>query len=203
MDEQLEDWHAGIVPKVNIACSEGWCNQDSFQKFVAKLSRLDAAAFAGGVKSVAASKAAANRMRDAVKGSFKLVTFAQMDPQFHEDAFFLTFATREWRIFMGRQQKELGTSLQDTKKFHFDILDRKGLFWESFSNSLHPISRRGNELLKIGVITEFDFGTAAIYDPYHPQRIEQRRLSKAMWWQNLHQASSFLRGFGHYYDGYP
>lgn len=204
LEQILSEWHECLIPKLNIGISQGWCKPDAVHKFLQELNKLDLAKVNSTVGSVKESSQATASLRDKCKSALKITTFAQLDPQFHEDLFFIVSATRCWRNFNGKLQKCFGT-LADVKKFHLDMLGRRGMFWDALKISLSPFSNDLAHLAKVGFIIAFDFGpnVSTVWDHDDVIRLEQRRLARNMWHQILCQSWSYLIGFNHFYDGYP
>ena len=143
------------------------------------------------------AKEKVQRMKDSVKGgSMKLCAFAMLDPDFHREVFTSVFRT------MHKTLESLLSNGVNARQFHIDIVLRRGPFWRAMASALSPYTRI-KELLKIGIIGEVHSRGGPLWDDDHVTRLEQRDLATKLWRRNIDQFRNFLKGFNHYYDGYP
>ena len=204
MEFLLPEWHHKLLAMLHHGAIQGWYRPANRAKFLNALHPITATKQADDVakETVAASKAKMQQLRDKCRGSMQLSTFAMMDPDFQIDTRQIVFATSSWRVCHGVWQS-LMVSEAAAMKFHVDIANRNGAFWTALLDCMRPL-RKADDLMKMGFIMSCDsIPLETLLDETHPVCLQQRGLAVKLFDLLFAETKYHLRGFNHFFDGYP
>ena len=200
------EWSTKLIPLMHLGMLMGWCKPKASHEIFQALKPADIQDVKDSLLKKESTKVAhgkAKKLRENLPGAMKLATFAMLDRTFRQELEHICFATRVWRRFHGHLQKHL-VSVEGSLKFHTDMVNRRGMFWEILVESMHPYrSDKHERLIPLGFTVSIDRIPLEAKGLDSTFMHEQALLARNLWRLTFGEIGSFLRNFIHYFDGFP
>ena len=198
------EWHERLLALTHMGVCQGWDTAEKQARFAKMLKPTDAKGLKQMREEKMSTKEAHKRtqkMRDLLRSAHHIACYAMGDIDFFRCVNMILIATEPWRHFAGLCQKEV-TGPAQAREFFVQIVRRQGHFWRFLSDAVN-IWRDEFALERMGFVPRVTCNADRVYLDNSVEMEEQRRLARKFWRLVLTERKEFLRGFNHYYDGYP